>query len=946
MARGQATERSINAAPDALLDRDAQLSALVAACERASHGAGAVVCLSGAAGIGKSALLEAAAALARERGLVSLSAAAGELERGSSFAVMRQLLEPALRRLSSSERDRLLAGAAAPAAGLLRLPAAVMGSEEPAALEHALFWLVANLAERTPLALVVDDAHWCDRASLRALVHLALRTEHEPIALIVASRPGEPDAPQDLLDRLASVRGATWLSLPALSEAAATRLVRERLPGADDEFCRAAFDATAGNPFYLRELRASVAAAKLEPTAKNAPRLRSLGTDALVRSVILRLQRLSEPAAEVARWLSVLDDNACLAHMTALARLAPDEALQAVDALVATQILRPGHPLSFVHALVRTAIYESLARGERSRRHGAAARLLEQQGEPPQAVAAHLLRTAPAGDQETVARLRRAAQSAGLVAGPDAACAYLERALAEPPAPGDRAELLFMLGGSETVAGRPEATDHLRAALAAASDVRLRMQITRPLAGLLFLRYRAEEAVQTSRRVIDELRSTHPDLAHELEVHSLLALWVDVEGHPRRLDRLDELEAPLVDTSPVDRRLLARKAWAALMTGEPAATVRELARAAVAGGRLMDEDPYAPGFEMAIRALAAAGAIEEARAHLQAAIAEFRRRGWIRRLGLLSWMDAAVGLAAGEVGHAEESARQALELLDRGEALWAPANDALVDALVERGAVAEAWATLAEHGYDRQLPSGGFAHRLALVRGRLRVAGGDVRGGLEDLLAYGEGMQRLAFTGPAAGPWRSLAAIAHAQLGETRQARVLADEELELARRFDEAGTLGVALRGAGIVRGGDGIALLREAVAALARSEARLEHARALTDLGAALRRSGARDASRGPLREALEAAQRLGASALARRAREELLASGARPRRTALHGAAALTPSQRRVCERAAQGMTNRQIAQALFITQSTVENHLRASYRKLGVAGKAGLAAALRG
>ena len=109
-------------------------------------------------------------------------------------------------------------------------------------------------------------------------------------------------------------------------------------------------------------------------------------------------------------------------------------------------------------------------------------------------------------------------------------------------------------------------------------------------------------------------------------------------------------------------------------------------------------------------------------------------------------------------------------------------------------------------------------------------------------------------------------------------------------------------------------------------------------------LRRSGVREHARGFLREALEAAERLGAAALAHRAHEELLASGARPRRTALRGSAALTPSQRRVCERAAQGLTNRQIAQTLFITVSTVENHLRASYRKLGIAGKDQLAAAL--
>ena len=940
-------ERRIHPQRATLLERDAELAALRTAFHRAANGTGRVLHMTGESGIGKSAVLEAACGLAREQGLVSLCATAGELERGSSFSVVRQLLEPPLRARSAAERDALLAGAAAPAARLLGLHGTPTGQEEPAAVDHALFWLAVNLAERAPLALLVDDAHWCDPASLRALVHLALRIEQVPIALVVALRPTEPGAPAALLDRLAGVRSAGCLSLSSLSEEAAATLVQARLPHASGEFCRAAFVASAGNPFYLRELIAGVQAARMEPTADNAPRLRSIGSDSVVRSVILRLEALSAQAADVARWLSVLDDNAQLGDVAALAQLETDEALRAVDALTAIQILRRGHPLSFVHAIVRTAIYESLAPAERSRRHAAAADLLEQRGEPPQAGAAHVLRTTPAGSRQTVERLRRAAESAGLVAASETACGYLERALAEPPEPGQRAQLLFMLGGSETVAGRPQAIEHLRAALDAAGHPALRMQIARPLAGLLFLRYRAPEAVAITRRVIAELRAAHPDLARELEVHSLLALWVDVDGHEHLLEQLAAVEPPLADNTEVDRRLLARKAWAGVMTGERAARVRALARAALASDRLLDEDPYAPGFEMATRALAAAGAIHEARDHLQRNIAECRRRGWIRRLALLSWIDAAVSFQAGALPHAEESARQSLALLDPNEALWPAAVEALTDVLVERGAREEAWATLAEHGYDRQIPSGGFTHRLLLARGRLRLAGDDLRGGLDDLLAYGRTMLRLAYAGPAIGPWRSLAAVALAQLGEPQRALAHADEEIALAQRVGEASTLGVALRGAGMVRGGgERIALLRDAVEALEAREARLEHARALTDLGAALRRSGAREQARAPLREAVEEAERLGAVALVRRAREELLASGARPRRTALRGAAALTPSQRRVCERAAQGLTNRQIAQALFITPSTVENHLRASYRKLGVSGKDALADALAG
>jgi DNA-binding NarL/FixJ family response regulator len=156
---------------------------------------------------------------------------------------------------------------------------------------------------------------------------------------------------------------------------------------------------------------------------------------------------------------------------------------------------------------------------------------------------------------------------------------------------------------------------------------------------------------------------------------------------------------------------------------------------------------------------------------------------------------------------------------------------------------------------------------------------------------------------------------------------------------------VGVALRTQGLIAGGsDGLTLLERAVETLADSPARLEHARALCELGAARRRARQRVAAREPLRQALERAHRLGADALAERARTELLATGARPRRLVHTGRDALTPSERRVCEMAARGLTNRTIAQALFVTMRTVEVHLNHAYAKLDISSRAHLAAAL--
>jgi DNA-binding CsgD family transcriptional regulator len=188
-------------------------------------------------------------------------------------------------------------------------------------------------------------------------------------------------------------------------------------------------------------------------------------------------------------------------------------------------------------------------------------------------------------------------------------------------------------------------------------------------------------------------------------------------------------------------------------------------------------------------------------------------------------------------------------------------------------------------------------------------------------------------TCPSYLPWRSQAALAHLALGDHESAGRLAEEELELAQAFGASRALGAAKRAAGVVAGGErGELLLREAIDAFERGDASLERARALADLGALLRRRNRRTEARELLREALDTAHRVGAKPLARFAETELRATGARPRRVVLTGLDSLTASERRIAELASQGLTNREIAQTLFVTTRTVEGHLTSTFRKL--------------
>jgi DNA-binding CsgD family transcriptional regulator len=272
---------------------------------------------------------------------------------------------------------------------------------------------------------------------------------------------------------------------------------------------------------------------------------------------------------------------------------------------------------------------------------------------------------------------------------------------------------------------------------------------------------------------------------------------------------------------------------------------------------------------------------------------------------------------------------------------------ALIDLRLERGEIAsaarllDAWLAAPAGA----LPDVYTLNALLAARGRLRIAEGQPHEALVDLLECGRRLTELGELSPALVSWRRTAALVHLSLGDVAEAHRLADEELELARKHGGARALGMALRVAGLVRGGDaGAGLLSEAVTRLEHSEARLEHARVLVDLGATLRRAGRLSDARKRLAEGMDIAHRCGATSLVEGARVELRRAGARPRRAARIGPEALTPSEQRVARMAAGGMTNKEIAQALFVTLRTVEMHLSNAYGKLGIRSRSGLGRAL--
>lgn len=270
----------------------------------------------------------------------------------------------------------------------------------------------------------------------------------------------------------------------------------------------------------------------------------------------------------------------------------------------------------------------------------------------------------------------------------------------------------------------------------------------------------------------------------------------------------------------------------------------------------------------------------------------------------------------------------------------------LTDILRECGEPTRAETALAEHDWlYNDPPQHVYGLLLAESRARLHLAQGRTSAAFDDFAICGKQLDAAGYRSSAMFTWRAGAALCLTALGEQAEAERLAAEQVSDARQFGAAPWLGSSLRALGVARGGEeGIASLREAVDVLDASDARLEFAHALCELGVLLRHNRRPREAREPLRQALDLAGRCGAHALAARATEELSAAGARPRGRAISGADSLTAAERRVASLAAQGKSNPEIAQSLFVTRKTVEKHLGNAFLKLQISARSQLTDAL--
>jgi DNA-binding CsgD family transcriptional regulator len=932
----------------ALLERERELATLHEGLDRACAGEGTLLLVEGPAGVGKTVLAREARAAAGRARMLSLEARGSELEQPFAFGVVRQLLEPVVSK-ESGDTD-LFTGGASLAARLFepdtpRPPSADVGFE---AL-HSLYWLMVNVADRTPVLVLADDCQWADPESLRFLAFLAQRIEGLSVTMLLTGRP--PDAAGgesgSLWAEMASRASAVALYPQPLSQRAAAALARERLGAeAAEQFCRACHTATGGNPLFLRELLSALKAAGVTPTAAAASEVQVVGPAAVSRFVLHRLAALGPAATELARAVAVLGDGSELTLAGRVSNLSEEAAREAADHLVRADIFVHAERLGFVHPIVRAALYEDLAPGERQARHGAAAEALAREGASAERITAHLLLTAPMGDPRRVDTLRAAATSAAHRGAPRAAAQCLRRAMAESPAEQQRAEILAELGRYEVATMQFEAAeDHLRACLS--SGARL---ATRADAALTLGRCAIVSGGRSVRAAADALASLAQELLpldpeRSLELGSELLMVTTVfsqlrPGLPAQLQRFRDQARGRPSFEAVAS---IHEAQEQLYQGAPAAAVVAKVEAALATS-------LPPGAEtnaafLALLTLRLGERYELAVQWLDAAQERAREEGHATRQGIIHGQRAAIALAQGSLQDAQVEAETGLLLIETPHFITLLLVAVALTVHVERGEL-DAAADLAKTGEALGIAKHrAYAADFLVARGRLRIAQGRLEEGVADLLWSGQRREARGLRWPA--DWKAFAAPALASLGDNQMATKLACEQLAAARRVGVPGALGRSLRAAAAVIGGDdGQALLREAVLVLEHSSARLELAHALADLAAQLNRSGQRREGRDAARGAVKLAGQCGALALAERAMAELHAGPGRPARMELTGPSALTAAEWRVCRQVAGGQANREVAQALFVTEKTVERHLSSAYQKLGIRSRFQLAAAIGG
>jgi DNA-binding CsgD family transcriptional regulator len=945
-----------------LHERDAELALVDRVVAQADTGRSALVAFTGPVGIGRSALLDEAAARSGRAGVRVLRATAARMEQSFAGGIIRQLFEPLLYGTHAEETGLRgwLSGDGAAVAGMFAdgFDSAATTSSTTATRLHGLWSLLAVLSAPEPLLITVDDLQWADEESVRLLAYLTNRWSGLRVAVVVGVRDGDPRVEHPLMD--AVLLGATEsVALAPLSRAATTSLISEILikdhpvkdghATAQPEFEAACVEVTAGNPLLLHSTLAVVANAGYGATAEAVDAVRQR-CDATTRERIAAcLRHQPERTRALAGALAVLAAPADAELIADLADLDPISYAQAILDAHRLGLFGSERPPTPRHPAVREAALSLLTMAELERLHERAAELLRAAGRPAEEVAAHLMRVTRCGQPWVRSVLHKAADEARHRHAPRDAASYLRRALLSAPLDGaERGQLLLDLATAERGFAPADAELHVCQATVLLPDAVSRASALIAHAPT-FLGVSTGPLQDLVRAIFAELDTTamaHPrydSLRWRLQARSPNAPYGDITASAATVaDVLGAERGPSLDSATERDEMAVLLNYAVHSGAVPADRVAAIGRQIMAHEPARAEHVFG-AVPLVITSMLIADTADGLGPWLSAALRDAQQANLPYAQLLIHVEQAFVLMTRGRLA----LARVHVDAADRLSSPDHTPGEDLVGFALAMIAIQSQDLELCEsllrrrhsHLEDPMLGAGQL-----LLRGSVSAMRGEWHAALQSFQSCGRTLRAGGWINSSLLPWTSGMVVMYQRLGNTEGAFAVLDDEQDRVTRWGAPTAVGRMLRlRAGLTEGADGVDLLRESVEVLRGALNQLELCHSMEALADRLDDDTIRAEARALRRKAgLLPSPTPGSPASAPQVAElgSRSPSAGSPQEKSADEPTELTKTEHRVVTLAVSGLSNQDIAEELSVSLRAVEKHLTRSYRKLRITGRAGL------